>query len=189
MKNFFIFKCMLIFVLLTTVQAQADEDLNMARANYLAFTTKYCNADIENSPELAKLNKPQYCECSSNRLIESLSDLELKQALLQDGQPGPITEKQQEASIYCLEHNDKISQMIEDNFYQGCIGVESEPLSSDINQQAYCGCTAKKVSSNLSQEDIRDFMNIGSNSKVLVETNLSNKITKYVAECLNQQVK
>lgn len=166
----------------------ADEHMDKARSNYKDITLKRCNADIAVSKELAGLNKEQYCQCSTDRLVAALTDMELKQMLLQQNTDG-LQQKQEEAAAYCMANNDNLTQLFNQIFYTSCVDASKSDQNPKVNMEEYCSCTSKKLSSNLSQDDMRDFMKIGSNPDSLVETNVSNKMMNYATECLNQMVK
>jgi hypothetical protein len=177
-----------LMLVLATGHAFADEQMDKARANYKDITLKRCNAEIAVSKELAGLNKEQYCQCSTERFVDVLTDLELKQMLLQQNADG-VQQKQEEAAAYCMANNDNLTQLFDQIFYTSCVDAGKADQNPKVNMEEYCGCTSKKLSSNLSQDDMRDFMKIGSNPDALVNTNVSSKMMNYATECLNQMVK
>jgi hypothetical protein len=168
--------------------ASAEEHMQQARANYKDISVKRCHAEIANAQSLDGLNKPQYCQCAADRFVDGLSDAELKQLFLKQDDK-QFQYNQDEAAAYCMAHNDNLTQLFDQIFYTSCVNEGNKEHEVKLDMEKYCSCTAKKLSSNLSQDDMRDFMNIGRNPEALTDTNVSSKMMHYATECLNQMVK
>lgn len=181
-------KALWLFCLVVSVQVHAEEHMDKARFNYKEIATKRCNAEIAVSKELDGLNKQQYCQCATDRFVDGLTDADLKQLFLKP-EDNQFQQKQDEAATYCMAHNDNLTQLFNQIFYTSCVDAGKSDPNPKVNMEEYCGCTSKKLSSNLSQDDMRDFMKIGKDPDALVDTNVSNKMVNYATECLNQMVK
>lgn len=166
---------------------QAEEHMDKARANYKNISTNRCNAEIAVSKELEGLNKDQYCQCATDRFVDGLTDADLKQLLFKP-EDGHFQQQQDEAATYCMANNDNLTQLFDRIFYTSCVDAGKSDPNAKLDMEEYCGCTAKKLSSNLSQDDMRDFMRIGKDPDALVDTDVSSKMMNYATECLSKMV-
>jgi len=161
--------------------------MQKARANLKDITIKRCNADIAVSKELEGLNKDQFCQCTTDRFVDDLTNVELKQLFLKQDS-ARFQQKQSEAATYCMANNSNLAQLFNRIFYNGCMEGGKENPNPNVKLEEYCACSAKKLSSNLSQQDMQDFIRIGKEPGTLVDTGVSDKMMNYATECLSQMV-
>lgn len=163
--------------------------MQKARANLKDITLKRCNTEIAVSKELEGLNKDQFCQCSTDRFVDSLTNIELKQLFLKPDE-AIFQQRQNEAATYCMANNSNAAVLFDRIFYKGCIDGSKEKSNnnSKLNIEEYCGCTSKKLSTNLSQQDMQDFIRVGKEPGTLVDTGVSDKMMNYATECLSQMV-
>lgn len=177
---------LLITMLMVSGALYAEDHMQKARVNLKEISIKRCNVDIAQSKDLEGLNKEQFCQCSTDRFVDELTDVEMKQLFLKQDYT-LLKQKQNDAATYCMANNASLAQMFDRIFYKGCMNGDSKS-NPQFNKEEYCACTAKKLSSNLSQQDMQDFIKIGKEPGALVDTAVSDKMMSYATECLSQMV-
>ncbi len=177
-------KLLFIIILTAVTNTFADEAM---RVNMKSAIVKGCSESAAKDQALKGLNTNEYCTCSSNGLIDGLSDAELKQVFLA-GDKALMQTRMTNAATLCMSTNSGASVFIKSAMYNGCI--EKPTADNDmVDKEAYCSCVADKFTEHLSQEDMRDFLAIGQKTSALMDTKVADKVMGVAADCLNKTVK